>query len=78
MSEEFLTRDESTEPTNDRSLLRVKTTEIPAEIFDSQIPDLSRCVEERNLPVMIEALCRMVPEYRPTELLYPSTQGSPV
>ena len=77
MSEEFLSRDEFTEPTNDPRLLRVKTTKIPASIFENQMADLSRRVDERNLPGMIEALCRIVPEYRPTDLLFPSTQGSP-
>jgi FlaA1/EpsC-like NDP-sugar epimerase len=78
MSEEFLSQDETTEPTDDPRLLRVKTTEIPAGIFDSQMVDLSRCVDQRNLSAMIEALCRIVPEYRPTELLSPSTHESPV
>ena len=78
MSEEFFSQDESTEPTIDPRLLRVKTREIPAGIFDVQMEDLSRCVDERNLPAMIETLCRIIPEYRPTDLLYPSTQGSSV
>jgi FlaA1/EpsC-like NDP-sugar epimerase len=78
MSEEFLSKDESAQPTNDSRLLRVKTTEIPAGRFDSQMADLSRWVNERNLSAMIETLCRIVPEYRPTELLSPSTQESPV
>jgi FlaA1/EpsC-like NDP-sugar epimerase len=78
MSEEFFSQDESTEPTNDPRLLRVTTREIPVGTFDNQMTDLSRCVDERNLPAMIEALCRIIPEYRPTELLSPSTQGSPV
>jgi FlaA1/EpsC-like NDP-sugar epimerase len=78
MSEEFLSRDDSTEPTKDPRLLRVKTTIIPARIFENQMVDLSRCVDERNLPGMIAALGRIVPEYRPTDLLFPSTQGTPV
>jgi FlaA1/EpsC-like NDP-sugar epimerase len=78
MSEEFFSQDESTEPTNDPRLLRVKPRGIPAGIFANQMADLSRCVDERNLPAMIEALCRIIPEYRPTELLFPSTQGSRV
>ena len=77
MSEEFLSRDESTEPTNDPRLLRVKTTKIPAGIFENQMVDLSTCVDERNVLGMIETLGRIVPEYRPTDLLFPSTQGSP-
>lgn len=78
MSEEFLSQDESTESTNDPRLLRVKTRQVPSDIFENQMADLSRCVAERNLPAMIEALCRIIPEYRPTELLSPSTQESPV
>ena len=57
MSEEFLFPNESTEPTVDPRLLRVKTTEIPASRFENQMEDLSRSVDERNLPVMIEVLC---------------------
>jgi FlaA1/EpsC-like NDP-sugar epimerase len=78
MSEEFLSQDESTEPTIDPRLLRVKTTKIPAGIFDNQMVDLSRWVDERHLSAMIGALCRIIPEYRPTDLLSPSTQVSPV
>jgi len=78
MSEEFLSQDESTEPTNDPRLSRVKTRQIPRDIFESQMVDLSRRVDERNLPAMIEVLCRIIPEYRPTELLSPATEGSPV
>jgi FlaA1/EpsC-like NDP-sugar epimerase len=78
MSEEFFSEDESTEPTNDPRLLRVKTGEMPAGLFNTQMADLSRCVDERNLPAMVEALCRIIPEYRPTELLSPSPQGSTV
>jgi FlaA1/EpsC-like NDP-sugar epimerase len=77
MSEQFLSGDESTEPTTDPRLLRVKTTKIPASIFENQMADLSRCVDERNLPGMIDVLGRIIPEYRPTDLLFPSTQGSP-
>jgi FlaA1/EpsC-like NDP-sugar epimerase len=72
MSEEFFSQDESTEPTNDPRLLRVKTREIPADRFDIQMEDLSRCADERNLIAMIETLCQIVPDYRPTDLLSPS------
>ena len=78
MSEEFLSQDESTESTNNPRLLRLKTRQVPSDIFENRMADLSRCVAERNLPAMIEALCRIIPEYRPTELLSPSTQESPV
>jgi FlaA1/EpsC-like NDP-sugar epimerase len=78
MSEEFLLANESVQPSPDRGLLRVNTTEIPPEKFDADIETLSRSVEQRNLPLMLEVLCRMVPEYRPTEALDRSRQGSSV
>jgi FlaA1/EpsC-like NDP-sugar epimerase len=78
MSEEFLFANESVDPTSDRRLLRVSTTEMPSEKFDADVERLSRSVEQRNLPLMLEVLCQMLPEYRPTEALAGSRQGSPV
>jgi FlaA1/EpsC-like NDP-sugar epimerase len=78
MSEEFLSQDESTEATVDPRLLRVKTRELPADRLDVQLEDLSRWVDERNLTAMIETLCQIVPDYRPTDLLSASTLGSSV
>jgi hypothetical protein len=76
MSEEFFSHYESTEPTVDPRLLRVKTREIPAARFDIQMEDLSRRVDERNLTAMIETLCQILPDYRPTDLLSLATLGS--
>ena len=78
MSEEFLEQDESAETTFDPRLFRVKKREISADRFAVHLGDLSRSVAERDLPSMIATLCHIVPAYRPTELLCPSTEGSPV
>jgi FlaA1/EpsC-like NDP-sugar epimerase len=78
MSEEFLSEDESTVPTIDPRLVRVKSREIPTHRFDVQMENLSRFVEERNVAATIETLCQIVPDYRPSDLLSPSTQGSSV
>jgi FlaA1/EpsC-like NDP-sugar epimerase len=78
MSEDFLEQDESAEPTVDPRLFRVKTKEIQADKLDIHLHDLSRSVAERDLSSMIETLCRIVPAYRPTQLLCPSTEGSSV
>jgi FlaA1/EpsC-like NDP-sugar epimerase len=78
MSEEFLFANESVETTPDRGPLRVNTTQTPSEKFDGDIETLSRSVEQRNLPLMLDVLCQMVPEYRPTEALDRSRQGSSV
>lgn len=78
MSEEFLEPDESAERTADRRLFRVKAREIPADGFAAHLAELSGSVAGRDLPSMIETLCRIIPAYRPTQLLCPSTEGSPV
>ncbi len=78
MSEEFFSQNESTEPTVDPRLQRVQTRETPADRFDVQMGDLSRWADERNLTAMIETLCQLVPDYRPTDLLSPSRLGSSV
>ena len=78
MSEEFFSQDESTEPTVYPRLLRVKSREVPAARFDIQMEDLSRWVDQRNLSAMIETLCQIVPDYRPTDMLSPATLRSSV
>ena len=78
MTEEFLSQDESTKQTIDPRLLRVKTIEISADTLAVQIGRLSQSVEERNLNAMIATLCQIVPDYRPTDLLSPSSLGSSV
>jgi FlaA1/EpsC-like NDP-sugar epimerase len=76
ISEELLAGDESAAPTADRRVLRVKTKVFPADALELYMQDLARRVEQRNLASMIETLCQIVPDYRPTECLYASTQGS--
>ena len=78
MSEEFLSREESAEPTMDSRLFRVKTNQISADRFDTYIRELCRTVDQRDLSSMIETVCQIVNDYRPTETLYPSTEGTSV
>jgi hypothetical protein len=49
-------QDESAEPTFDSRLLRFKNRKIPACELDIRMEDLSRGVDQRNLPAVIEAL----------------------
>ena len=69
MSEEFLYQNESISPTSEHKLCRVTTTGVPVDTFDIHLEQLSRSVERRDLAAMMDALCKMVPDYRPTELL---------
>jgi len=78
ISEEFLSRSESAEPTTDRRLFRVRTENIPASRFDILMEELSRSIDQRILPSVMEKLCAIVPEYRPTKLLQRAWQASSV
>jgi FlaA1/EpsC-like NDP-sugar epimerase len=78
ISEEFVSRSESAEPTTDRRLFRVPTENIPASRFDILMEELSRSVDQRILPAVMEKLCTIVPEYRPSELLQRAWQASSV
>jgi FlaA1/EpsC-like NDP-sugar epimerase len=69
MSERFLHEDELAELTSDPRLFQVKTRTIPTSGFDQDMERLARSVEERNLSSVIEAVCKIVPDYRPTEFL---------
>jgi FlaA1/EpsC-like NDP-sugar epimerase len=69
MSEEFLSQDEVPEPTADGRLFRVTINKILNDRFHLDMDDLSNNVRQRDLTAMIETLCRIVPTYRPTELL---------
>ena len=69
MSEEFLSKEEVAEPTVDGELFRVTGNKIPNDSFHLHMSELSNCVAQRDLTVMIETLCKIVPNYRPTKLL---------
>jgi FlaA1/EpsC-like NDP-sugar epimerase len=76
LSEEFLSRNESAEPTSDGRLFRVRTQDILTGRFDVYLEELSRSVDQRNLASMLETLCTIVPDYRPSELLQRARAGS--
>jgi FlaA1/EpsC-like NDP-sugar epimerase len=69
MSEEFLSEGEVAEPTIDSRLFRVSNEKIPNDRFHLDMDELSNSVERRDLTAMMETLCRIVPNYRPTKLL---------
>lgn len=75
MSEEFLYEDESTEPTTDPRLFQVRTQTAVPSGFDRDLDRLARAVEERDLSSTIETMCRIVPNYQPTELVDPSKKS---
>jgi FlaA1/EpsC-like NDP-sugar epimerase len=69
MTEEFASSGESITPTSDPRLGRiVASRSIPLE-FDDLIAELTEYESRRDLPALLEVLCRLVPEYRPSETL---------
>jgi FlaA1/EpsC-like NDP-sugar epimerase len=78
ISEEFLSRNESAEPTTDSRLFRVHTADVLTNRFEVGLAKLSKSVDDRDLPSMMETLCTLVPEYRPTELLQRTRESSSV
>jgi FlaA1/EpsC-like NDP-sugar epimerase len=73
MSEVFISGEETAEPTIDPKLFRVTGKKIPDDSFHRDMDGLSNSVEQRDLIAMIEMLCKLVPNYRPTRLLRSAT-----
>jgi len=71
MSEEFLSEGEAEaeEPTSDGRLFRVTNNKILSDRLHLDMGQLSNSVEQRDLASLIETLCKIVPNYRPTKLI---------
>jgi FlaA1/EpsC-like NDP-sugar epimerase len=78
LSEELVSARERTEPTGDPRLWRVKSTLISPDALDSALQAISEGVRLRNLATLVETLCRVVPEYRPSETLLSRLNPAPV
>jgi FlaA1/EpsC-like NDP-sugar epimerase len=77
MSEEFLSEDEYVEHTSEEDKLRrVESSEQLSNRFDFLMNNLARSADQRDLRLMMETLCEIVPTYRPTELLHRLQKGS--
>jgi len=67
MAEEFVSEVESAETAGKARLRLVKTPQPPQEEFDSVMAGLKEGVDRRDLAGVLEQICRLVPEYRPSE-----------
>ncbi len=75
LREEMVSESESTEPAHDKRLRRIQGPQADSDLFDTQIEDLARIVERRDLAALVCALVRLVPEYKPSELLLSSKKS---
>ena len=75
LSEDLISEGESVEGTNDPRLFAAKSPEIPPEEFDSRMEDLTESTNRRDLALVIESLCKFVPQYQPSDLLLRLLRG---
>jgi FlaA1/EpsC-like NDP-sugar epimerase len=76
MSEEFVSDRESIQPSACAELLSIETPQPSSENFDSSISALNESVDRRDAAAVLEQLCRLVPEYRPSDLVLASARAS--
>src|SRR5208283_2829348 len=69
MHEEFVSEFEEVDATGNAMLHLIKTSQPAQEEFDSQMTDLKDKVGRRDLAGVLGQICRLVPEYRPSELV---------
>jgi FlaA1/EpsC-like NDP-sugar epimerase len=69
LDEELSSESEFLEATADPRLCRVVGGEMHPARFDADLDALARYVDARDVPGLIETLSRIVPEYRPSELV---------
>jgi FlaA1/EpsC-like NDP-sugar epimerase len=78
LREEFLNEVEISEITSDDRLLRVRNTKIGEGAFDAAIRRLDEAVASRDLRKAMETLRRIVPEYRPSDVVMEIVRESSV
>jgi FlaA1/EpsC-like NDP-sugar epimerase len=81
MSEEFVSEYEKVVAAGTAKLRLIRTPQPALEEFDSQMKDLEEKVDRRDLAGVLESLCRLVPEYSPSQVVLEAAkqqQSSPV
>ncbi len=69
LEEELLYADEALQPSSDERLYRAIGPKCNEQVLDASLQNISESVRDRNLAALIAALCRLVPEYKPSETL---------
>jgi FlaA1/EpsC-like NDP-sugar epimerase len=76
MSEEFFSELETVIETSDAKLRLITTPQSPHEFFDSAMLALHDAVDRRDATSVLDLLCRLVPEYRPSETVLGSRKDA--
>jgi FlaA1/EpsC-like NDP-sugar epimerase len=69
LEEELVRADETLQPSNDERLYRAVGPPYDEQVLDASFQNISESVRERNLAALLAALCRLIPEYEPSETL---------
>lgn len=76
ITEEFISTGESLRPSSDPRLYRICDSRIVTDQFDALIAELIECESRRDLNALHDVLRRLVPEYRPSQMLVGSLNNS--
>ena len=69
MSEEFVSASESVQSAAESGLRSINTPQPSPEEFDSCMAALKESLDRRDLPLVLDLVCRLVPEYCPSDAL---------
>jgi len=69
LEEDLVSAQEVLQPSRDERLYRAVGPPRDAQVLDAALQNISASVRERNLTAMLGALCKLVPEYQPSETL---------
>ncbi len=76
MAEQFVSDRESVDPTDNGRLRLIKTPQPSHQEFDTAMAALKESAARRDVPAVLEQLCRLVPEYRPSEVVLASARAA--
>ena len=69
VEEEFAYADEALQPSSDERLYRAVGPRCDAQFLDFSLQRISESVRERNLTALLAALCQLIPEYKPSQMV---------
>jgi FlaA1/EpsC-like NDP-sugar epimerase len=75
MAEQIVSDLESVDPADHAKLRLIKTPQPSHQEFDSARAAMKESAARRDVPGLLEQLCRLVHEYRPSELVLASARG---
>ena len=76
MSEEFVSGRESVHASACAKLHLIETPQPSCEEFDAAMAALKECADRHDVSGLLERLCRLVPEYQPSDLVLASARAA--